>query len=90
MRFSSDDPLIEDGIFEPGAPQACHRLVHITGIVKDGDNRSHQALQGGDGDKAGSSGKIFRLSFTRVHPGKMHRREERAGQSRLGAKLTVP
>jgi hypothetical protein len=46
MRFASNNPLIEDGVFEAGPPQARHRLINITGIVKYGDDRSHQSRYG--------------------------------------------
>ena len=46
MRFASNNPLIEDGVFEAGPRQARNRLIHITGIVKYGDDRSHQSRYG--------------------------------------------
>ena len=46
MPFSSNNPLIEDAVFEAGPRQARNRLIHITGIVKYGDDRSHQSRYG--------------------------------------------
>jgi hypothetical protein len=43
MPFSSNNPLIENAVFEAGARQARHRLIHITGVVKYGDDRSRQS-----------------------------------------------
>ena len=67
MRFSSDNPLIENGVFEASPRQTRNRLIHITGVVKYGDDRSHRKpVWGGDSDKASQRGKIFRLSRMRT------------------------
>jgi hypothetical protein len=46
MGFSSDNPFIEDGVFEAGPRQARNRLIDITGVIKYGDDRSHQSRYG--------------------------------------------
>ena len=41
MRFSSDNSFVENGVLEADARQAGNRLIHVTGIVKNGDNCCH-------------------------------------------------
>ena len=68
MPFSSNNPLIEDGVFEASPRQARNRLIHITGIVKYGDDRSHQSRYGpAIVTKRVSVARYFRLSQIRMH-----------------------
>jgi hypothetical protein len=65
MRFSSDNPLIKNGIFEASPRQTRNRLIHITGVVKYGDNRSHESRYGeAIVTKRVSVARYFRLSQT--------------------------
>jgi hypothetical protein len=80
MRFSRDNSLIEDGVFEARPRQMCHRLIHISGVIKYSDDCSHQSrYEAAIVAKPVSVARYFTLAIRarirrRCTDGKMHRK----------------